>query len=553
MTNPSVAEYLVSRLAALGIDKAFGVPGDYAFPINDAFENSADIDWVGCTNELNAAYAADGYAKVKGAAIVCTTYGVGEIGALSGLMGSRAQRVPVFIISGSPSRRLKHQRIVTKHTFGDGAYGNFEPVIEAACCAKAVLTPENAIDELERIIRVALAASQPAYITVAHDAQRMPVIGDPVVGTPLNQIKRQHSVAGELDAVVAATVNRLEASKNPVLLPSELPARYGLTGKVIELIHAAQIPYAVTPLAKGTLSEHDPLYLGTYSGVTSSPAAVKGRVEGADLVIDLGGFVRSDLNSGFWTADLDPTKLITVHDNWVQIGSSVFVDVAIEDVIDGLIAKTPKFSVSAGIELPPSAITGSGSDPISTETFYPRIERFLKSGDNVVFDDFNDVNLRLAEGAASQGMWLWSPIGYGTAATLGVAMAAPESRVICLAGDGAHQMTFGEVASMGHHNVKPIFFIRNNGVYGIEIELNRPGCSYNELPKIQYHKVPEAFGCVDWLSRRVTTIQELEDVLTELETHDGGAYIEVVVPSSGNVPFPPDVLEKMYLLDTPQI
>ncbi|MCX5618874.1 MULTISPECIES: thiamine pyrophosphate-binding protein [Bombella] len=44
------------------------MPGDYAFPINDAITARKDMRWVGCSNELNAAYAADGYARVRGIA-----------------------------------------------------------------------------------------------------------------------------------------------------------------------------------------------------------------------------------------------------------------------------------------------------------------------------------------------------------------------------------------------------------------------------------------------------------------------------------------------------
>ena len=76
MTSPTVAEYTLQRLAALGIDKVFGVPGDYAFAVDDAVEQVNTLGWVACANELNAAYAADGYARIRGAAILSTTYGV---------------------------------------------------------------------------------------------------------------------------------------------------------------------------------------------------------------------------------------------------------------------------------------------------------------------------------------------------------------------------------------------------------------------------------------------------------------------------------------------
>jgi indolepyruvate decarboxylase len=56
----SVAEYIVERLAAEGVRHCFGVAGDYVFPVCDAVDSNALVKWIGCANELNAAYAADG-------------------------------------------------------------------------------------------------------------------------------------------------------------------------------------------------------------------------------------------------------------------------------------------------------------------------------------------------------------------------------------------------------------------------------------------------------------------------------------------------------------
>lgn len=61
----TVIEYILSKLYDLGIEDIFGVPGDYSFPINDAVCVSSRQRWIGNCNELNAAYAADGYARIK--------------------------------------------------------------------------------------------------------------------------------------------------------------------------------------------------------------------------------------------------------------------------------------------------------------------------------------------------------------------------------------------------------------------------------------------------------------------------------------------------------
>ncbi|KXJ90363.1 Thiamin diphosphate-binding protein, partial [Microdochium bolleyi] len=71
-----LAEYLFTRLRQLGVDSIFGVPGDYNLRLLDYVEPSG-LHWVGNCNELNAAYSADGYARVKGLSAVITTFGVG--------------------------------------------------------------------------------------------------------------------------------------------------------------------------------------------------------------------------------------------------------------------------------------------------------------------------------------------------------------------------------------------------------------------------------------------------------------------------------------------
>src|SRR6266436_1793416 len=74
----TVIEYIVQRIADEGVEHCFGVPGDYAFPVGDAVDSNPNIKWIGCSNELNAAYAADGYARARGAAMLSTTYAVGD-------------------------------------------------------------------------------------------------------------------------------------------------------------------------------------------------------------------------------------------------------------------------------------------------------------------------------------------------------------------------------------------------------------------------------------------------------------------------------------------
>lgn len=164
--KPTVADYCLGRLADLGIKHAFGLPGDFAFPIDDAIADESRLTWVVCSNELNASYAADGYARTFGASILTTTYGVGELSALNGVMGAKSESVPIFHVVGAPSTVSVRARRPLHHTLGDGVFGNFVALSAAATCVHAIITPSNAVIEMERVIKEALYHRQPAYILI---------------------------------------------------------------------------------------------------------------------------------------------------------------------------------------------------------------------------------------------------------------------------------------------------------------------------------------------------------------------------------------------------
>src|SRR6478672_7323903 len=98
----TVADYIVRRLAREGITDCFGVPGDFAFKLCDALARSEAVRWIGCSNELDAAYA------------------VGELSALNGVMGAKAERSCVFHVVGMPTMRSQRVRQIIHHTLGDG-------------------------------------------------------------------------------------------------------------------------------------------------------------------------------------------------------------------------------------------------------------------------------------------------------------------------------------------------------------------------------------------------------------------------------------------------
>lgn len=83
----TIGDYLLDRLAEVGITELFGVPGDFNLKFLDHVVAHEKIRWVGNSNELNAGYAADGYARLRGIGAFLTTFGVGELSAANAIAG----------------------------------------------------------------------------------------------------------------------------------------------------------------------------------------------------------------------------------------------------------------------------------------------------------------------------------------------------------------------------------------------------------------------------------------------------------------------------------
>lgn len=548
---PTVAEYVVSRLADLGIDRVFGVPGDYAFPFDDAIEASDRVEWIVCANELNAAYAADGYARIKGVSILSTTYGVGELSAINGVMGARAQRLPVFHIVGAPSTRIQKQGLITHHTLGDGVFNQFQHLSAAACCVTANLTPDNVVSEMERVISEALRLSAPAYITVPMDLAKMPIIGTPVKGQALAEIKRVKSDPESLSAALNFAIEKIKTAKSIVALPTYLVGNYGLREPLLAFLGQTGISFATTPMDKGIVSEAHPQYLGIYSGAWSSPAGLNVAVEGADLVLDIGGVVFEDFNTTFWSSNISPDKLLTLGDHFVRLGDTIFTGVALEDMLKGLTATLkalPKLECSSSLS--PLSLEAEPSQPTASANLYARIQKMLRPGDVYVVETgsctIHSTPMLLPGEVGFQTQTLWGSIGWATPAAMGICMANQQGRTVLITGDGSHQLTANEIGVMGRYGIKPIIFVLNNGLYGVEIVLSEKGPSYDDLAQWNYAQIPAAMGCDKWFSARVCTVAELDAAIAHAQAHEGASYIEIMISAEESQPLPDSIQQQIY-------
>lgn len=523
----TVIERLMTRLKEIGITDVFGVPGDFSFALNDAVVNDPDMRWVGCCNELNAAYAADGYARIKGRAALCTTYGVGELSALCGVAGSYTEHLLVFHLVGMPSVSTQRARRIVHHTLGNGNFDAYVDMTKPVVAASAILTPENAACQIERVIEAGLTRNRPVYMAIPQDYAGAPLAGDLVCAPEPPQ-----SDPGTLAAAIAAIAEKIEASGSAVVLAGYLIARLGLRHVAKELLTRTGLPFATMFMDKTALDETLPGYIGLYDGRIMNPE-VRDFVEGCDCVLNLGA-LWSDFNTGAFTAKVDPTRMIAVMQHEVRVGHAIFRDVEMRDVMEGLARViTPKPAAGPkprGLGEP----KGGPGDPITPDYVYPRWEKFLREGD-IVMAETGTVSMglgfaRMPTGAEFFNQTLWGSIGWATPAAFGAALAAPDRRTLLFTGEGSHQFTVQEIGQFGRHGLTPIIFCLNNDGYLIERLLCKdPMSSYNDLAPWNYAQLPAAFGLSDWYCAKVTTNGAMEEALAKAESCGTGAYIEVVM------------------------
>ncbi|KAG0262250.1 hypothetical protein DFQ27_002477 [Actinomortierella ambigua] len=523
----TVIQHVLSRLYKLGIKDVFGVPGDYAFPIEDAICSDNKMRWIGNCNELNAAYSADGYARIHGMAALSTTFGVGELSAINGIAGAYAEHLTIFHLVGMPAASVQAARRLVHHTLGNGEFDLFHNMTQSVVCARAIMTPENCVAETDRLITTALRERRPVYMGFPSD-----FANSPVINATQSLAKPQPSDPVVLKAAVTAITNAVSASKTACILPGILVSRCGLADKAAAVVETSNLPFATMFMDKCVLDETHPNYVGMYDGKLMDKE-VTDFVEGCDCVLGIGCLL-TDYNTGGFTMMVDRAKTINIMLNSTRVGSAQYNNIRMEDVLTELAQRLPRKDVPH-----PKArdlVGPTNQDPngaITADYMYPRWRQMLRANDILVAETgTSSMGLafaRMPKGATFHNQTLWGSIGWATPAAFGIAMAAPDRRTILVTGEGSHQLTAQEVSQFYRFGLKPIIFVLNNDGYLIERLLcTDPEKYYNDLAKWNYAELPKALGCNDWFTARVTTCAELDEAIRAAETCGTGAYIEVV-------------------------
>jgi pyruvate decarboxylase len=531
----TVGGYLAERLAQIGLKHHFVVPGDYNLVLLDQLLANRNMQQIGCCNELNCGFAAEGYARANGAGVAVVTYSVGALSAFNAMGGAYAENLPVIVVSGAPNTNDRASEHLLHHTLGthDFTY-QLEIAKKLACAAVSITSPDHAPDQIDYAIGTALRERKPAYIEIASNIAAAPCASP----GPISAVVREDPSDPEtLRAAIAAATKFLRGKQKPVLLIGSKLRAAGAERAAVELADALGCSVAVMAAAKSFFPEEHPQFVGTYWGEVSSPG-VREIVDWSDGVVCL-GTIFNDYSTVGWTAMPSGPNVLLADKNSVQLAGSHFNRIHLRDFLVGLAAKVEKrdatmveFARIRQERMPeaPAELTAKLTRAEMVRQIRPLVTAettvFAETGDSW----FNGMQLKLPSGARFESEMQWGHIGWSVPASFGYAMGAADRRIVVMVGDGSFQLTAQEVAQMIRHKLPVIIFLVNNHGYTIEVEIHDG--PYNNIKNWDYAGLIDAFNAEDGAGRGLlaTNGGELADAIKiALANRDGPTLIECVI------------------------
>ncbi|SMN18817.1 similar to Saccharomyces cerevisiae YDL080C THI3 Probable alpha-ketoisocaproate decarboxylase, may have a role in catabolism of amino acids to long-chain and complex alcohols [Maudiozyma saulgeensis] len=582
----SVGDYIFHRLRQLKVMTIFGLPGEFSMPLMDKLYRVPDMRWAGNTNELNAAYAVDGYSRLKRLGCIITTFGVGELSAMNGIAGSFAEHVGLLHIVGMPPTSATTKQLLLHHTLGNGDYETFFRMANDVTCYNTIIIDSDfCADEVDMCIRMAWVKQKPTYMGVPSnqidlqvDSTRLDIDLDlrldPLISNnnnnnniAYNEIESIRTLSndsleqaesqrmeGEITKII---LKRIYESNNPAIVVDACVARQGLLRETQLFCELTMFPTFVTPMAKGIINEDMNNFGGVFTGSISSPD-VREIVDFADLVIVI-GCVLEEFSTSSFHFNIKPKNRIVIFDDSVKIKTVAYPDINIKNLLKNILFQLEQskinYSFHKNLELQVPRQELTRDQLLRQELVWGEFSHWFRPGDIIITEvgtsAFGIIQTKFPKNTWGISQALWGSSGYSLGACLGASFAAQElkqeaamygnvnndqlsHRVILFVGDGAFQITMQELSTIIKANLKPYIFIMNNQGYSIDRFLHhRSNAKYYDIQQWHYLSLLSVFGATDYETRKIITMGDLQDMLGDQKfaINDKIRMLEIMVPS----------------------
>jgi acetolactate synthase-1/2/3 large subunit len=483
-----VADYIAARLADAGLRHVFMVTGGGAMHLNDALARAAGLTCVCLHHEQACAMAAEAYTRLSGRlAIVNVTTGPGAINALNGVFGAHTDSIGMIILSG----QVKRETMLTRsglplRQLGDQEVNIAGMVGPITKLATVLDDPGQARFVIEQALYLASSGRPgPVWIDIPIDVQAALI--DPTVLSGF-QPEAPLGLAGAALADVARTVATiLRQAKRPVIMPGTGVRIAGAFEAFTTLVNRLQVPVATAFNAHDVLENDHPAYVGRPG--TVGDRAGNFAVQNADCVLILGCRLNIRQISYNWAAFAPRAQRIMVDIDAAELAKptldiSLPVHADLRLFIPALLAALQDFVPSKSqasylawcqarrIRYPVVAPHRARNEGALINPYIFADSLFAKlAADDVVVTANATACVTLFQAAKLQrGQRLFSnsgsaSMGYDLPAAIGAAYAAPERRIICIAGDGSIMMNLQELQTIWAQRLNIKIFLLNNAGY----------------------------------------------------------------------------------------
>jgi pyruvate dehydrogenase (quinone) len=443
-----VADHVLERLRAWGVEQVFGYPGDGINGLLAAWGRAEDRPrFVQSRHEEMSALQAVGYAKFSGKLGVCAaTSGPGAIHLLNGLYDAKLDHVPVLAIVGQTHRTAmggSYQQEVDLHTLYQDVASEF---------VETVTVPEQLPNVLDRAIRTAYARRCPTAVIIPGDVQELdyspPTHAFKMVPSSLD---RSAWTAVPSQESVRRAAEILNAGEKVAILVGQGAA--GARRQVETLAGLLGAGVAKALLGKDVLSDELPYVTGSIGLLGTRPSYELMR--DCDTLLTIGSsFPYSQFLPEFGKArgvqiDIDPHMIGMRYPYEVNlVGDAEATLERLIPLIDSGQDRGWYESVCANVERWHRTMerrAALDADPINPEYVARTLDPLLPANAVVTSDSGSTANwyarhLTLREGMRGSLSGTLATMDCAVPYAIGAKFAHPDRPVIALAGDGAMQM-----------------------------------------------------------------------------------------------------------------
>ena len=535
------SEIICESLLREGVDALFGHPGGAILPFYDALWSYPQLRHVLVRHEQSAAHAADGYARMTGKPGVCVaTSGPGATNLVTGIMGAKADSVPLVAITGQ----------VARAALGTEAFQECDICSIAAVCTKRTYLVMSAND-LARTIRDAFRVAQegrpgPVLIDVPRDVQ----LEEAEFEYPETPWVPDPQLSDETLENVRKAADLINQAERPVIIAGHGVVNSRAFDELLALAEGSGVPVINTLLGLSGFPRNHPQSLGMLGmhGMYWCNMVV----DQADVVVGL-GMRFDDRVTGRVSGFAPHARIVHLDIEASQVGRIVPAEVPLvgdaKPILKALaplvqrVERPEWLATIAQLKAQHPSLAIPQSDALLPQQVLTEMNGMLQGDDDAV----------VVTGVGQHQMWAaqylfmnqpnsfvtsggLGAMGFEVPAALGAQLGRPGATVWSVAGDGGFQMTLQELITAVEEKLPIKIALFNNGYLGMVRQWQEMFFDGHikevPMPGPDYVKLANAYGIP---ALRVEHQEDVAAALQEAKEYDGPFLIEFVVEKETNV------------------